>query len=827
MTKPISAKVPKKVFFLRPEAPTRAAPSAQPKTDAMVAAATKKSPLGAESLPADVASMRALAKSAPLQSIDAFKVNDYTTLTGTLYEKRIRGIGEEKEPGGHWLVLDAPIRIGDKEVKELYIDLDGPAGCGVGGGSQCGACSLAGACSGKTGNPTGPEGRITLNGRLDRYDFGGVEMPPSTYFAISGVSNPDRGEPRYDGKTFSSTFTGKPLDVLTVADQAKEDWPDNIVVLDLDQRMAHVGNIGGALPEGTNPFNAYVAQRPIEFAGTADKSALVFDGKGRPSTSESKKPLDSVTTDRDGRMWWFDRDARKLYGVKDGSVQRVIKLEKGDFLGEERDTPYGVWRGVDGRGKEVATPRDQWVVAEKEVIIPRRMDPDTMGTSLVKDTPAVFADLASKPDDSIPVDAFYAALEARMTETPEGVEMLKQIELTIIQAEDLYRKGMAAKPPLDKDVWRRSMIQSYLHSKDLGVVMNALGYDATGCAGKHDMNELVPATDLKWQLKRKFYEPWMEKYISSLPDDAQVNISYLNPAFASSMFKWGDSRQDANGLMDPHRLAPHHNGNSREDVTWVEKALNFLSHHMPREHMGIRHQQRGDWSNLEHALSTDPAIKNSEIGKAIARDAAKVWQQLEAEGKVVPWQKLKVPEGVETPKLERSYEVVQGMNAAGDKLYATNLKAARASLEHASPALRGAAAALISEMETLPTSGSVASTKMLEQLLAAAAKGSDADKAVATALGNALAARYAQRAPLSREAMQKFMPQLAAVEAMLQKPKSDFFAADELNSAISDMEQLEHFAKLAEQGQDKSTAVTLREWSRLWREGLVSVSVSR
>jgi hypothetical protein len=41
----------------------------------------------------------------------------------------------------------------------------------------------------------------------------------------------------------------------------------------------------------------------------------------------------------------------------------------------------------------------------------------------------------------------------------------------------------------------------------------------------------------------------------------KVNVSALGP-FGSAMIIWGDSREDANAIMDPHRLSPHHNGNS-------------------------------------------------------------------------------------------------------------------------------------------------------------------------------------------------------------------------------------------------------------------------
>jgi hypothetical protein len=74
-------------------------------------------------------------------------------------------------------------------------------------------------------------------------------------------------------------------------------------------------------------------------------------------------------------------------------------------------------------------------------------------------------------------------------------------------------------------------------------------------------------------------------------------------------------------------------------------------HHIPREHYGIRHEPRGEFSQLEERMATDSAIKSSEIGKAIARDVAKLCEMLEKEGKIVPWYLLKVPAYAITPSL--------------------------------------------------------------------------------------------------------------------------------------------------------------------------------
>ncbi len=117
------------------------------------------------------------------------------------------------------------------------------------------------------------------------------------------------------------------------------------------------------------------------------------------------------------------------------------------------------------------------------------------------------------------------------------------------------------------------------------------------------------------------------------------------------MFKWGDAKQGKQNAIDAHRLSPHHLGNTENSVDWVERAANFVIHHVPREHHGIRHEPLGELSQLEERMATDSAIKSSEIGKAIARDVAKLCEMLEKEGKIVPWYLLKVPVHAITPSL--------------------------------------------------------------------------------------------------------------------------------------------------------------------------------
>jgi hypothetical protein len=106
--------------------------------------------------------------------------------------------------------------------------------------------------------------------------------------------------------------------------------------------------------------------------------------------------------------------------------------------------------------------------------------------------------------------------------------------------------------------------------------------------------------------------------------------------------------------MDAHRLAAHHVGTPEAPLEWMERAANFVVHHIPREHLGIRHEPRGEWSDLEKRLHEDPAINRSVVGQQIARDAAHLASLLEREGKIIPWQLLRVPAGVQPQQVEHA-----------------------------------------------------------------------------------------------------------------------------------------------------------------------------
>ena len=288
--------------------------------------------------------------------------------------------------------------------------------------------------------------------------------------------------------------------------------------------------------------------------------------------------------------------------------------------------------------------------------IARQVDPALDGLDLVpKDTQPVF-DPAGAPD-SIEIRAFDRMLEATMP-----AEVLARIDQVIVASKLLAGRGLADKPPLDEYEWRRGMVLSWCHSRDLELVHQALGHPRH-LVGRHDVDECVLARHLRATAQGA--DAWYRDYVDTLDDGAWINVGFFNPNLSASLYKWGDARHGVQNAMDAHRLAAHHQGSADAPLDWVERAVNFVVHHIPREHWGIRHEPRGQYSDLEARLADDPAIKDAEIGKVVARDAARLFELLEAGGFTVPWGQLKIPDETLTPSvIEHAACVIEASRSA-------------------------------------------------------------------------------------------------------------------------------------------------------------------
>lgn len=288
----------------------------------------------------------------------------------------------------------------------------------------------------------------------------------------------------------------------------------------------------------------------------------------------------------------------------------------------------GVYEGTDKEGRV-------WRIA-------RHVDPTIDGLDLLRaDRDPAFS--TADPPNSVDIAEFDRRLDSAVPS-----EVRARIDQVVTAGKFLAARGLADAPPLDEREWRRGMVLSWLHARDLELVHEALGHPRE-TADRHDVDELVLAKRLR--ASGQGADPWYRDYVNSLDDGAWVNVGFFNPHLSASLYRWGDARDGVQNAMNAHRLAAHHQGTPEAPLDWVERAVNFVVHHIPREHWGIRHEPRGEYSELEARLADDPAIKDATIGKVIARDATKIFELLEARGFVVPWGQLKVPGEDLTPSV--------------------------------------------------------------------------------------------------------------------------------------------------------------------------------
>lgn len=280
--------------------------------------------------------------------------------------------------------------------------------------------------------------------------------------------------------------------------------------------------------------------------------------------------------------------------------------------------------------------------------LPRYVDPKVDGTKFAKDIPAYYADMVKNhAANSIPPDEFDAMVYKTIPP-----EVFKMADDTIAQAKIEYAKGLAAKPPEDEKAWRRFLLLSWAHSRDMTTVTTALGHPMNE-TGHHHVNELIRGQYIRDGVLDEHgnakpnvsANPWYLDWVKTLKPDQYYNIAFFSPNLGASSYNWGFDPEGLQDAMNAHRLSNAHNGNPELPTDWYLRASSFVAHHV-REHMLVREEARGDWSYAPTRFSIDPAIKDYGLEKMIATDVVALDQLLEAEGKITPWQLLAVPPGM-------------------------------------------------------------------------------------------------------------------------------------------------------------------------------------
>src|SRR5262249_53982791 len=133
----------------------------------------------------------------------------------------------------------------------------------------------------------------------------------------------------------------------------------------------------------------------------------------------------------------------------------------------------------------------------------------------------------------------------------------------------------------------RSLACAWLHSRDMEILMGALGYHLS-LAGVHDLREFVPAAEVRRlllsdiptdreRLARASYSPCLLAWARTLGAEP-VAVSFLNPALLVDLCTWSSVQTRPQNAMDVHRLSDHHEGDGAERFDPVEAGINNLLH---------------------------------------------------------------------------------------------------------------------------------------------------------------------------------------------------------------------------------------------------------
>jgi hypothetical protein len=636
---------------------------------------------------------------------------------------------------------------------------------------------------------------------------------------------------------------------------------------------------------------------------TADQTPRVRHGK----TWVATEPLGMAQ----GQMWFLDRGGDKLYGAvmkqapQSGfELASVVRFSRTDIInGEAPPPPHGFFLNPDGTppvdGRELGKGlRDEMSrqKATQPVWIARRIDPEKVDgpggwfTHLIgpkAKNPEVASYGAMKEaagkDGLVSPDDFKKKLREIAETMPGGHDVVKQIEQVMADAQKEYEAGRAAQPPADKTAWFDFLLDSYMHAHDLRIWMKALGFASEGTS-LHDLTEMVPVKDVEFQMKGRYTEPWFKAYVEHEKDQGRaqglhddeimLNCSFLNPNYAAAGYMWGFAALGANDIMNLHRLSCHHSGNTHEEIYWVEKAMNFMIHHVPLEDFGVRHEEAGmfsrlveqgviDMSELDpknlseekmfalleksllYAQDTDPAMKTSQIGKAIIRDAFKVWRELAARGYVQPWQltrpRLSGGEYPLTPKLEGSYRQLQLQTRAAKAMFDEAAKVLTAPPAGTSPAVAERSAALLQsvqrlreglhtrDVDTQAECEALVKQKMAEFRAVRDAAGenpSSLDAQVLDAAAHITLSAFGLMAVFNEHAAVAFTaPQGELQQSLLQAPPPNapeqFLSQEDLLRAIEEMRREPQKAKLARANGDEVVANQIDDIYRYWTHGFL------
>lgn len=232
------------------------------------------------------------------------------------------------------------------------------------------------------------------------------------------------------------------------------------------------------------------------------------------------------------------------------------------------------------------------------------------------------------------------------------------MQAALNEAHELAGEGLAAAWPTDSLAPRRlwfNLVCAWLHSRDIEVLMHALGYSIKA-TGIHDLREWVDAAEIRElvvpksptetdRATRSGYSEWIQRWARQLSNGV-VNVGFLNPALLVSLREWTPHQDGPQDAMDVHRLSDHHEGDRGERFDPIEAGINNLLHQREGSY-GVRKEPVVSWSVLRERVRSESgatALAKNSVARQAVRDACVLAHDLETLGQLTPWG-LCCPEG--------------------------------------------------------------------------------------------------------------------------------------------------------------------------------------
>jgi hypothetical protein len=274
-------------------------------------------------------------------------------------------------------------------------------------------------------------------------------------------------------------------------------------------------------------------------------------------------------------------------------------------------------------------------------ILPRLAFVDAPNPVLPSEFPRPFAALAKAAPGSLTEEAFMAAAEETIPDV-----VCRQLDEALNQAEQEAKLRLAAPFPdkaEDRASLRHSLACSWLHSRDIEVVMAAVGYPLHA-TGIHDMEEFVPAEDVIEAIVQSLgqgnrYSDWFLRWVQRLDQRGTVNVGFLNPSLTVGTWMWRSDTDMPQDAMDAHRISSHHEGDGAGRYDPVEATINNLLHAREGSY-GVQKTPVTSWHHFEkHArtVAGASALAKSTWGGHFLLDAIPILRSLEERGYIMPW----------------------------------------------------------------------------------------------------------------------------------------------------------------------------------------------